>query len=57
MRLTLGGGGEQTLGELQELVEPGYAWNNEWVRVKHHAVADARGVGVGDEAVIRPIVR
>ncbi len=50
------GDDNQTLSELQQLVESRSARQDEWGRVEHDAVANARGVGVRDEAVIRPIV-
>ncbi len=38
------------------MVKPGCTCENEGCRIKHDAVADARGVGVGDEAVVSAIV-
>jgi hypothetical protein len=41
---------------LQELVESRRAGQNERGRIEHDAVTDARGVGIGDETMIRPVV-
>ena len=41
---------------MQELVESRRAGQDERCRVEHNAVTDARGVGVGDEAMIGPIM-
>ncbi len=50
------GSRDQWFGEMEQLVKPGCTWENEGCRIKHDAVADARGVGVGDEAVVSAIV-
>ena len=47
---------DQSFGEMEQLVKPGRTWKNEGCRIKHDAVADARGVGVGDEAMVSAIV-
>ncbi len=50
------GGDNQTLSELQKLVESRGARHDQWGRIKHDAVANAGSVGVRDEAVIRAIM-
>ncbi len=50
------GGDDQALGELQGLVESRRAGQDKRGRVEHDAVADTRGVGVGDETMIGSIV-
>jgi hypothetical protein len=44
-------GGDQAFGGLKELIKSRCTREDERGRVEHDAVADARGVGVGDEAV------
>ncbi len=46
----------QSFGEMKQLVKPGCTWENEGCRIEHDAVADVRGVGVGDEAAVSAIV-
>ncbi len=46
----------RSFGEMEQLVKPGCTWENEGCRIEHDAVADARGVSVGDEAVVGSIV-
>ncbi len=41
---------------MQELVESRRTGQDERGRVEHNAVTDARGVGVGDETMIEPIM-
>ncbi len=38
------------------MVKSGCTWENEGCWIEHNAVADARGVGVGDEAAVGAIV-
>ncbi len=38
------------------MIKSGCTWENEGCRIEHDAVADALGVGVGDEAVVGAIV-
>ena len=50
-------GGDQLFGELKKLVESLCPCEDEGGRIKHDAVADARGVGVSNKAMVRAIMR